>query len=249
MTNTLLSFQQYQLAFTARIRDTLSQPVPAGVAPERMAVYDEIVFNNLLEAVSACFPVARKTIGKVAWLKLVKAFLKDHSTNTPLFRKIPEEFLAFLEQRQLQHSKPMLPPYLYALCHYEWIELYISSLPTFDITANKRHDDLVQQPIAFNPTMQLLSYDYPVHRISPSNKPKQPEPTYLLVHRNVDDKIEFIELNAITYKFIKLLTTSNITAENALKILNNELQHIDPSIMLTFGLELIEDFKKKSIII
>lgn len=249
MTNTLLSFQQYQLAFTARIRDTRSQPVPAGVAPERMAVYDEIVFNNLLESVSACFPVARKTIGKAAWLKLVQAYLKDHSADTPLFRKIPQEFLAFLQQSQSQHTKLALPPYLLALCHYEWIELYLSSLPSFDNQVANVHGDLACQPLVFTQAMQLLSYDYAVHRISPRHKPKSIEPTYLLVHRDISDQIKFIELNPMTFKLITLLKSGEFTAEQALTMLADELKHPQPQIIMQFGLGVLLDLHNQGIIL
>ena len=77
MNEDLPSFQRYQLAFTARLRDPHKQPPIAGVPRERMAVYEEIVFNNLLESVSACFPVAQKVLGKRKWLKLVQAFLRE----------------------------------------------------------------------------------------------------------------------------------------------------------------------------
>ena len=73
----LPSFQRYQLAFTARLRDPENQPPLTGVPDERMAVYEEIVFNNLFESVSACFPVASKVLGKRKWLKLNQAFMRD----------------------------------------------------------------------------------------------------------------------------------------------------------------------------
>ena len=244
MTDTLPSFQQYQLAFTARIRDPRNQPLPKDVVPERMAVYDEIVFNNLLESVSACFPVARKTIGKAAWLRLVQAFLKEHSANTPLFRKIPEEFLTFL-----QHSKLALAPYLQALCHYEWIELYLSSLPALDNPSANTQGDLAQQPLVFTPAMQLLSYDYAVHRISPRHKPKSQEPTYLLVHRDANDKVKFIELNPMTFKLLTSLKSGEVTAEQALIMLAEELKHPQPQIIMQFGLGVLLDLQSQGIIL
>jgi len=244
MSNQLLSFQQYQLAFTARIRDAHNQPIPAGVAPERMAVYDEIVFNNLLESVSACFPVARKTIGKAVWLKLVRAFLKDHSADTPLFRKIPEEFLAFL-----QHTNLKRPAYLEALCHYEWIELYLSSLPAPNHQDVDVHGDIAQQSLIFTQAMQLLAYDYAVHKISPRHKPKDKEPTYLLVHRDANDKIKFTELNPMTFKLLTLLKAGELTAEQALAMLAEELKHPQPQIIMQFGLGVLLDLKNQGIIV
>lgn len=253
MTNQLPCFQQYQLAFTARIRDQ-QQPIPADVAPERMAVYDEIVFNNLLESVSACFPVARKTVGKAVWKKLVQTFLKEHSANTPLFRQIPEEFLSFLQQRELQqdtlqHSKLPLPPYLQTLCHYEWIELHLSTLPALDNAAVNVDGDLLRQPLIFTQAMQLLSYDYAVHNISPRRKPNSIEPTYLLVHRDVNDQIKFIELNPMTFKLITLLQAGEMTAEQALTVLAEELNHPQPQIIMQFGLGILQDLQSQGVIL
>ena len=99
MTNDTPYFQRYQQAFTAYIRDPLQQPRPAGVAAKRMNVYKEIVFNNLFESVSACFPVAQKVLGKRAWLALVRRFFRDHSANSPIFRQIPEEFVIYLKKK------------------------------------------------------------------------------------------------------------------------------------------------------
>jgi len=244
MTNELPSFQQYQLAFTARLRDTRNQPIPVGVAPERMAIYDEIVFNNLLESVSACFPVARKTIGKADWLKLVRAFLKEHAADSPLFRKIPEEFLAFL-----QHTNLALPPYLQALCHYEWIELYLSALPAPNHQDVDIHGDIARQVLIFTQTMQLLAYDYAVHKISPRHKPKDKAPTSLLVHRDINDKIKFIELNPMTFKLITLLKSGELTAQQALNMLADELKHPQPQIIMQFGLGVLLDLKNQGVIL
>lgn len=244
MTTLLPSFQQYQLAFSARIRDPKSQPIPAGVEPERMAVYDEIVFNNLLEAVSACFPVARKTIGKTSWVKLVRTFMKEHSANTPLFRKIPEEFLAFLAQTNLA-----LPPYLQALCHYEWIELYLSTLPTQEHQDLDIHGDIAQQALIFTETMQLLAYDYAVHKISPKHKPKEKEASFLLVYRDANDNIKFIELNPVTFKLITLLKSGELTAEQSLTLIADELKHPQPQIIMQFGLGVLSDLKNQGVIL
>ena len=249
MSKQLPSFQQYQLAFTARLRDPRHQPVPAGVAPERMAVYDEIVFNNLLESVSACFPVARKTTGKTAWLKLIRKFLQTHSADSPLFRKVPEEFLTFL-----QHTDLALAPYLQALCHYEWIELYLSSIPTQSHQDVDVHGDIAQQPLVFTQAMQLLHYDYAVHKISPKSKRQYKaatylEPTYLLVHRDENDKIKFIELNPVTFKLITLVKSGELAAAQALNMLADELNHPQPQMIMQFGLGVLQELKQQGVIL
>ena len=249
MTTELPSFQRYQLAFTARLRDPQNQPPLAGVPGERMAVYEEIVFNNLFESVSACFPVARKVLGKRKWLKLNQAFMRDYSAHSPLFRKIPEQFLQFLDNVNPE-LQALLPPYLYSLCHYEWIELFVASSP--DVIKPKDLEpegDLSNSKPVFSPTMQLLHYDYAVHKISPRHKPKQQESTQLLVFRNADDNVRFIELNAVTYRLISLLQNEKISGKQALTLLAKELQHPQPESIIEFGLSILEDLRNQGVII
>jgi hypothetical protein len=249
MTAELPSFQRYQLAFTARLRDPLNQPPLAGVPGERMAVYEEIVFNNLFESISACFPVAHKVIGKRKWLKLNQAFMRDYSASSPLFRKIPEQFLQFLNNTD-PALQAMLPPYLNSLCHYEWIELFVASIPT---TAKPNdidpEGDLGNNKPAFAPNMQLLNYDYAVHKISPRHKPKQPESTQLLVFLNADDQVKFMELNAVTYRLISLLQNEPLTGKQALTLLAKELQHPLPESIIEFGLSILGDLRNQGVII
>lgn len=249
MTTNLPSFQRYQLAFTARIRDPRHQPPLDGVPRQRMAVYEEIVFNNVFESISACFPVARKVLGKRNWLKLTQAFLREYSANSPLFRKIPEQFLAFLSSRGAELLQP-LPPYLTSLCHYEWIELLVATMPA-DTGSNHINPagDLAEHQPAFTPTLQLLNYEYAVHKISPRHKPQQTQSTQLLVYRNTNDDVKFIELNAMTFRLIALLQNKTMTGEQALTLLADELNYPQPETMIQFGLEILENLRKQEVII
>lgn len=249
MTAELPDFQRYQQAFTARLRDPKNQPPLAGVPKERMAVYEEIVFNNLFESVSACFPVASKVLGKRKWLKLNQAFMRDYSANSPLFRKIPEQFLQFLNNANAE-LQALLPPYLNSLCHYEWIELFVASSPHAAQPNDIEHEgDLGNGKPVFAPTMQLLNYDYAVHKISPRHKPKQAESTQLLVFLNADDQVKFIELNAVTYRLISLLQNAPINGRQALMFLAKELQHPQPESIIEFGLSILEDLRNQGVII
>ncbi|NOU41693.1 MAG: DUF2063 domain-containing protein [Methylotenera sp.] len=249
-TDNLPSFQRYQLAFTAHIRDPLHQPRPQGVAASGMAVYKEIVFNNLFASVSACFPVAQKVIGKRAWLNLTRAFLREHAANTPIFRQIPEEFLSFLADST--STRPLLlPPYLLSLCHYEWIELLVASIeaPKLDDEAINRQGDLLTEQPVFTPTMQLLSYDYAVHEISPRNKPKQQQSTQLLVYRNIEDEVKFIAVNSITFRLLSLLKQNKSTGKQALTLIADDMHTDSPEKIIQFGLQALEDLKNLGVII
>jgi len=240
-------FQRYQLAFTAHLRDPIGHPAPAGVPSARMAVYDEIVFNNLHESVSACFPVTSSILGKRQWRALNQAFMQRYSAHSPFFREIPKQFLDFLEHND--QFKNTLPPYLYQLCHYEWVELYVSALALeIDQQPPTALADLTSHVPVFNPTMQLLQYDYAVHKISARKKPKHTEPTQLIVYRNVKHAVKFVEINAVTYQLIALIQAQALTGAQALQLLAQQLGHPQPEVIMQFGLSILHELKAQEII-
>ena len=248
----MLDFQRYQQAFTAHIRHPKAHKKPAGVSSTGTAVYREIVFNNLLSAVSACFPVCQQVLGKRAWLKLVRQFLSQHQANTPIFREIPEQFLLFLT---MQDS---LPAFLWPLAHYEWIELALSS----QVTTNQHCSCIMQLldeiPI-LAPAHRLLQYDYAVHQISAKYKPKHLhktyllKKTYLLVFRNTEYKIKFIVLNATTFMLLKTIEGKQLTGRQALLNLSEQLKNdgnlLEPSVITHFGLEILQDLATQQALI
>ncbi|MDI1309769.1 MAG: putative DNA-binding domain-containing protein [Methylotenera sp.] len=248
-TKDLLSFQHYQLAFTSHIRDPLNQPRPKNVKANGMDVYKEIVFNNLFESVSACFPVAQKVIGKRGWHKLIRGFFSDHSSATPIFRKIPEEFLAYLSKVNAV-TPESFPVYLISLCHYEWVELLVSTMKEEidQRNINAIGDLRLSQP-AFAQTMQLLNYEYAVQKISPRYKPKDKVNSQLLVFRNTNFEVKFIELNTITYRLIELLKQDKLNCEQALTVLAREMNPAETESIIQFGLDILEDLRSQGVIL
>ena len=117
----MLDFQLYQFEFTAHIRNPNLHPKPANVVETRMAIYREAIFNNIYESASACFPVCQKVVGLREWRKLIHDFVANFAANTPLFREIQKQFLAFLS------TEKNLLVYLTQLAHYEWVELSFGS--------------------------------------------------------------------------------------------------------------------------
>ena len=248
------SFQHYQNAFTAYIRDPVAHAKPDRVAAKGMDVYKKIVFNNLFESLSACFPVAQKVMGKRAWLNLIREFFRNHAANTPIFRKIPEELLTYLTNLE-QHAPDALPVYLTSLCHYEWIELLVSTMPDNSHEPTTTHamtnaaDDLLANQPAFNPTMQLLHYQFAVNKISPRYKPQEKVATYLLAYRNAEYLVKFIELNPITYRLIDLLKNRALTGKEALTIIADDLADMLLENVMAFGLEILTELKTQGVVL
>jgi hypothetical protein len=238
------SFQVYQQAFTSYLRNP-KQKMPKGVATNRMQVYAEIVFNNLFESVSACYPVSSKVLGKRAWKKLVRGFFSDYQSETPVFREIPEQFLNYLNTRN------DLPPYLSSLAHYEWVELAVSTMQVLDLPDVNPQGDLLENRPVINPALMLLHYDYPVQIISPRIRPDEPlaSPVHLLVYRKIAFEVKFIETNPITSRLLALLQTGEYTGHTALAVIAEELQHPEPEMIINFGAQILHDMQAQGVIL
>ncbi len=242
----MTALKDYQMAFTRHIRDPQNTKVPAGVSERGMAVYTEIVFNNIESSVAACFPVLKKILGEEIWLRLVREFFIHQPCVTPIFREIPEAFLAYINRVS------GLPSYVQDLAHYEWVELYLAYA---DETINSSQIDteayLLDSPVAFVPAMALLSYDYPVHQLSPENIPASPleTPLSLLVFRDAGDEVKFIELNRMTAALIEDLQDGQLTAREALIGIASVMAFADIDAIVDFGLDVLNDLKSQGAIL
>lgn len=239
----MLDFQHYQLAFTAHIRDPKSHAKPDNVLEKRMAVYRESVFNNIVEAVSVCFPVCQNVLGNRKWQRLLRQFVAEYSAESPLFREIPQQFLFFLNSLDSTQVLDLaLPPFIKQLAHYEWVELAISSKQTNQSATQITGTDLdLDDVISLAAASELLAYDYPVHRISARFKPGTIEKTYFLIFRNSNFEVKFILLNPVTFRLLTLIQLNPLTGRQALTSLATELNHADLTGFIRFGFEIFND--------
>jgi hypothetical protein len=238
----MLDFQRYQQEFTAHIRNPKVHKKPAGVLSARMAVYRDAVFNNIFEAVSICFPVCQATIGKRFWRALVKDFVKSHSAQSPVFREIPQQFLAFLNTQTSQ------PPFLAELAHYEWVELAISAQPTEPVELSEKMNLLLEKPV-LAPAHRLLEYNFAVHKITTGKLPKTPDKTYFFVFRNAEFEVKFIELNPTTFQLLQLIEKNELTGKQVLVHLAESMQHPNIDAVIGFGAEILNDLANQQAII
>ena len=242
----LMNLQDYQIAFARHIRDPDNITPPEYVSERGMAVYREVVFNNIESSVSACFPILKKILGDDLWLRLVRDFFKTQACKTPIFREIPEEFLAYI------NGLADLPSYGQDLAHYEWVELHLAYMDVaIDWSKIDTDANLLEGILAFVPAMRLLSYNYPVHQISPAVIPQMQleSPVQLLVYRDVQDVIKFVELNPMTTSLLKDLLEGEFTPRKVLMDIASAMKVDSPDLILGFGLELLKDLKAQGAIL
>lgn len=239
------AFQDFQRAFGRHLRDPHHAPRPPGVPARRMAVYNELLFNNLCGFLDACFPVCRALLGEKRWRRLNRTFYRDWPLHTPWFREIPREFTRYLAEADIALPRPR---WLAELAHYEWIELALDTLDA-PLPAHDPAGDLLTSAIALNPASRVLAYAWPVHRIGTDYRPRQPRPTHLVVYRDTDDEIQFTEINPVTARLLALLGEAAHTGESALRQIADELRHPDPAQLRAFGAALLEQLRAQGIIL
>ena len=88
-----------QLALTRHLRDPQAVPAPDGIEERRLAIYRDLVFNNVESLLAGNFPVLKQVLGDTDWRSLVRGFFRVHRAQTPLFPELGREFLRFLDAR------------------------------------------------------------------------------------------------------------------------------------------------------
>ena len=191
----LPEFQRFQRDFGLYLRNPRQAARPQGVPVRRAGVYRELLFNNVCGVVDACFPVSRKLLGERRWQRLQKRFFADWRSQSPLFCDLPREFLRWLSEGDV--SIP-LPVWLHELAHYEWAELAVDIMQTQPLPALLAEGDLLEGVPLVAPAHMLLAYQWPVHRISLEYRPRKPAPVQLVVFRDQEDRVQFVEINPVT---------------------------------------------------
>ena len=88
-----------------------------------------------------------------------------------------------------------------------------------------------------------------MQKISPRYKPKEKVATQLLVFRNTEYIVKFIELNPITYRLIELLQDKDMTSKRALTQITNEIGNLPLEKVIQFGLEILNELKNQGVVL
>lgn len=244
-------FQQLQYQFAAHIRNPEKNSAPAEIEDRRMGIYRELFFNNVQGFLASNFPVFKQVTPEDRWLALVRAFFDSHHCKTPYFLEIGQEFMQYINEER--ESSPDDYPFMAELLHYEWVELALDAseinLPLDDVNAN---GNLLQEHPVQSPLAWLLSYQYPVHCIRPDYLPDAApdQATYLIAYRDREDDVKFMEVNAVTGRLLYLLSEDQqVSGEQALLQIAQEMQHPEPQQVVQGGLDTMEHLRSKGILL
>ena len=244
-------FQQVQHTFTQHMRDPERYPAPDDVEDRRMAIYRRLFFNNVCSFLGNSFPVLRKIYDTESWEKLIREYFSHHVAHTPLFPRMPGEFVQYLQTEREPQAHD--PDYLAELAHYEWVGMSLRfDGREIDNLQYESQGDVMQDIPCLNPLVELLQYRYAVHEIAPENLPTAvPEqPTYLAVYRDPEDSVGFMVLNPVSARLLDLiLHNTDHTGEQLLAAIAEELQHPKPEVVIEGGRGILAQLREKGVIL
>ncbi|MDD5275531.1 MAG: putative DNA-binding domain-containing protein [Methylovulum sp.] len=242
------AFQQMQRQFLTYLRQPQTDSAPAGFAPERLAVYADLLYNKFDESLGACFPVIHSILDKDGWRSLLLDFIAGHRCLSPYYREIPDEFVQYLHQ---ERKCPDDLPFLSELAHFEWVELQLSIAEAGPVASEPLAEtQLLSGVPVFVPVIQLLHYHWPVQDISAAFQPKEAPATttHILGFRDSDDNVRFIALNQATAQLIMLLN-NGLTGQQALQSMKGELTDTQFFELTLFGQGILADLHQHGAIV
>jgi hypothetical protein len=245
------NFKDVQYQFTAHIRDPDNNPPPAGIEDRRMEIYRGLLYRNIEGFISNAFPVIRKLYSDEDWHKMIRDFVSSHQSQSPYFKEIALEFIHYLTEERQPLAED--PAFLHELAHYEYLEIFLKFADAdIDWQHINREGDLLGGSLVLSPFIQLNRYQYPVHNLPALEQMEHaPDvPTFLLVYRNLDDDVGFMEVNPMTARLIELISERpQLSGKEILLDLARELPDLREDVVLHGGHTTYRELKQKDIIL
>ncbi len=215
----------------------------------RMKIYRDLVYNNIETFISSGFPILRSVIADETWHEMIRDFVSHHQSHTPYFLEISQEFLRYLQEERKEHDSD--PGFMLELAYYEWVELALDVSPEEIPDTDTRGDQLLSSRPEVSPLAWRLSYQYPVHKLGPEYQPQEPpeQATFVVVYRNRENEVKFLETNAVTIHLLQLFEDQDISARDALINISEQLGHDSHDVVLTNGKSLVDQLYSLDILL
>jgi uncharacterized protein len=241
-----------QFGFAAHLRDPERAPAPEGLEERRLQIYRELFYNNIEGLLASNFPVIRKLLGDDRWHRLIRDFYREHRCHTPLFPELGKELLRYLQTREEAGRGD--PPFLLELAHYEWIELALAldEQELAEVPHDPEGDLLAAVPVP-SPLAWPLAYAWPVQQLRADFQPAQapPLPTFLLVVRGRDDKVQFKAIDALGFQLMQALhdNAAGSSGRALLEALAARLGAPDVPAFVAAGAGLLEQLRRRDAVL
>lgn len=127
------------------------------------------------------------------------------------------------------------------------------SKDSIDDVAFNPAGDLMEDGVVISPLAWLLAYEWPVQNISADEQPleKPGQPTWIVIYRDRQDEVHFMQLNPVTARLVQLLDDDehHLSGRQALEQIVRELNHPQPDVIISGGMDTLRQLRKKDIVL
>lgn len=208
---------QHELADHCLGKETQNIP---GVVEKRLVHYKRLIYNIIEDAIESAYPITRSILSDDQWGELIETFITKHHCQHPQLFRMPEELIDFVVEQGFQLKFNM--PFLVDILQFEWAEVEIHTMRDEVITKKAVSSDLLNTPVQFSPYCQLLTLEYPVHKLKILELNQHKGEYYYLVYREESGTVQYLELTALTHYLIQQLSIGRTTLKSALDIVVSE---------------------------
>lgn len=169
---------------------------------EALPHYRRLITNIVSGIIDNGFPISRKYLGK-EWDELVSTFFKEHKCQTPQVWKLPKEFMEYVLESEYDKEKNL--PFLKDLLYFEWLELYLFTMPDREVDMDYHKDgDPLTQKIVLNPEFEVLQVEFPIHLMAIEEAKKQKGQYFLILFRHhTTGNVHFLSLSPLHVSFLQ----------------------------------------------
>ncbi len=176
---------------------------------QRFLIYRTLVHNRLRAATREFIPRTAARRGKEPFIADFAAFMAEHASTSPYLRDVPGEFVAWVVPRW--QADASLPGYLGDLARHELLEGEVKNAPGGGESPTGSPLAL-DAALVFDGSTRLMQYGWAVHRLpyaTDDRSDPEPEPTRLLVYRDADAKVRYLELTPWAASVMATLAVGN----------------------------------------
>lgn len=180
-----------------------------GVKKDRLHHYKRLIYNIIDDAIESAYPIARSILSDEQWTEMIDAFVSEHQCHHPQLFRMPEELIDFVQLKNFDEKFNL--PHLVDTLHFEWAEVEIHSMQDQDLPIVNITGNFLNSIIIFSPYCQLLSLAYPIHKLNSVDIINAKGEYFMLVYREENGTVQYLELTALTHFLISNLSEENTT--------------------------------------
>jgi hypothetical protein len=213
---------QGQLANYCRNEDSNDLPE---IRPDRLLHYRRLIYNIINDAIESAYPITRSIVSDENWKYMIDCYVTEHPCSNPQLFKMPGEFIDFAQSKAFAETIKL--PYLYDLLNFEWIEVEVHSMPDVPEQIFSLEGDFIRETLVFTPYFELLQLEYPIHQLKTTDITKQKGNYFMLVYREDNGTVQYLELNLLTHHLVKSMHQHGASL---LEVLNPELEGLESAV-------------------